>query len=372
MKRLRSGSLSLVTVLALFACSASTDGDGDGPSAQAGSASGGSGGAIAGGTSSSAGATLTGGGGNPSAGTPATAGTSAAGTPAVGGSAGAATGGTGGGPTGGAGTAGGSGGGGNQAVKPSAGCAKASAQVTIPNSLVSVPTGYNGKDPVRAVIAFHAAGNDNTSIQNAFKNSDLAKKYLMVYPNSTSATTANKTGWSIQADKNRYLEVQAAISSQACVDENRIYATGHSSGAQFVVSLLCSGDGDFDAVAPVASSVYCQKWKDGAVPSLIIHGVKDEERTKYNLNDGDGKKDLQPYLASNMCEMTSTPFEPNVSSCNIASGIDGKPFNPGCVEFSGCSVKTRWCNHNDPNYGTSNHGIPCFGVRAIYDFFESL
>ena len=60
-----------------------------------------------------------------------------------------------------------------------------------------------------------------------------------------------------------------ALLSQACVDENRIYATGHSSGAQFLVQLLCSGDGDFDAVAPVASSVYCQKWQKGAVPSLI-------------------------------------------------------------------------------------------------------
>jgi len=244
--------------------------------------------------------------------------------------------------------------------------------VTIPNSLVGIPGGYNGKDPVPAVIAFHAAGNDNTSIQGAFKGSDLAKKYLMIYPNSTSATTSNKTGWSLQADKSRFLEVQAAILSNACVDENRVYATGHSSGAQFLAQLLCSGDGNFDAVAPVASSVYCQKWKNGPVPSLIIHGVQDEERTKYNLNDGDGKKDLQPYLTSNMCQMTSTPFQPDVSKCSGISGIDGKPFNPGCVEFSGCSAKTRWCNHNDPNYGTSNHGIPCFGVRAIYDFFESL
>ncbi|MEO6600121.1 MAG: hypothetical protein ABIQ16_09635, partial [Polyangiaceae bacterium] len=278
---------------------------------------------------------------------------------------------TGGASTGGAST-GGAGPGGNHVVVPSAGCTKASAQVTIANFLVGIPMGYTGKDPVPVVIAFHAAGNDNTSIQSAFKNSDLAKKYLMVYPNSTSATTANKTGWSIQADKTRFTEVQAAIRSQACVDENRIYATGHSSGAQFLVALLCSGDGDFDAVAPVASSVSCQKWKNGAVPSLIIHGVMDEERTKYNLNDGDGKKDLQPYLSSNMCQMTSTPFQPDVSKCNNINGVDGKAFSPGCVEFSGCSVKTRWCNHNDPNYGTTNHGIPCFGVRAIYDFFESL
>jgi polyhydroxybutyrate depolymerase len=318
-----------------------------------------SGGTTAGsaGSAPSAGASAAGGGGASSAGASSAAGAGGAS------SAGASSAGA---------SSAGAGGGSNRPVKPSAGCAKASAQVTIPNALVGLPTGYNGKDPVPAVIAFHAAGNDNTSIQNAFKNSDLAKKYLMVYPNSTSATTANKTGWSIQADRTRYLDVQAALLSQACVDENRIYATGHSSGAQFVVALLCSGDGDFDAVAPVASSVYCQKWKNGAVPSLIIHGVQDEERTKYNLNDGDGKKDLQPYLASNMCQMTSTAFQPIVSSCTNIQGIDGKPFNAGCVEFGGCSVKTRWCNHNDPNYGTTNHGIPCFGVRAIYDFFESL
>jgi poly(3-hydroxybutyrate) depolymerase len=284
------------------------------------------------------------------------------------GGAGSANGGAGMGGT----TAGGAGGGGAQQVKPSAGCMRRSASVTIPNSLVGLPTGYAGVDPVPAVIAFHAAGNDNTSIQGAFRNSDLAGKYLMVYPNSTSATTTNKTGWNMQADKNRYLEVQAALLSQACVDENRIYATGHSSGAQFVVQLLCSGDADFDAVAPIASSVYCQQWKDGAVPALIIHGVQDVERTMYGLNDGNGMKDLQPYLSSNMCDMSSTPFDPDLSRCNNVQGVDGKPFNDGCVEFSGCAAKTLWCNHNDPQYGTSNHGIPCFGVRAIYDFFESL
>ena len=361
-----SGFFALGAVILAVACSSSST-DGDGPHAGAGGAP-----AIAGGTSASAGAAPAMGGS--ASGGAATGGSApVAGAPPVAGSGGSHVGGAsnGGSSTGGA-TSGGAGGASNHVVKPSAGCSKASAQVTIPNSLVGIPTGYTGKDPVPVVIAFHAAGNDNTSIQNTFKSSDLAKKYLMVYPNSTSATTSNKTGWSIQADKTRYTEVQAAILSQACVDENRIYATGHSSGAQFVVALLCSGDGDFDAVAPVASSVYCQKWKNGPVPALAIHGVMDEERTKYNLNDGDGKKDLQPYLTSNMCQMTSTAFQPDVSKCSNIQGIDGKPFNAGCVEFSGCSVKTRWCNHNDPNYGTTNHGIPCFGVRAIYDFFESL
>ncbi|HYP76544.1 MAG TPA: hypothetical protein VER12_11335 [Polyangiaceae bacterium] len=360
-----SAFFALGAVVLAVACSSTSDGDGPGAGAAGAPASAGATNATAGSAPAAGGST---------AGGPAVAGSPAvAGAPAVAGSGGSqVAGSSNGGSSNGGATSAGAGGGSNKPVKPSAGCAKASTQVTIPNSLVGIPTGYTGKDPVPVVIAFHAAGNDNTSMQNTFKSSDLAKKYLIVYPNSTSATTTNKTGWSIQADKTRYTEVQAAILSQACVDENRIYATGHSSGAQFVVSLLCDGVADFDAVAPVASSVYCQKWKNGPVPALIIHGVKDEERTKYNLNDGDGKKDLQPYLTSNMCQMTSTPFQPDVSKCSNIQGIDGKPFSAGCVEFSGCSVKTRWCNHNDPNYGTTNHGIPCFGVRAIYDFFESL
>jgi len=379
MRYSRSVSPFVLFAVAVMACSSSEDG-GSGSTGGAGSGTGGS-------PVGAAGAMST--GGTPTAGTGAaaagTANTSGSGTNPGGGatsggatSGGATSGGAnhgGGGATAGANTGGGgsgSGGASSHTVKPSAGCSKQSTQVTIPNSLVNLPMGYTGKDPVPAVIAFHAAGNDNTSIQNAFKGSDLAKKYLMVFPNSTSATTSNKTGWSMQADKSRYLAVQAALLSEACVDENRIYGTGHSSGAQFLAQLLCSGDGDFDAVAPVASSVYCQKWKNGAVPALVIHGVQDQERTMYGLNDGDGKKDLQPYLASNMCQMTSTPFDPDLSRCNNVMGVDGKPFNDGCVEFSGCSAKTRWCNHNDPQYGTSNHGIPCFGVRAIYDFFESL
>jgi polyhydroxybutyrate depolymerase len=342
---------------------------GAGTSGAAGATTGGKGGGAASGGSSGAGAA-----GSAGLGGKGGSGGTAAG--AAGTSGGAASGGksgdAGSGGAGSGGMSGGGGSGGDRPVVPSDGCARQSTSLTIPNSLVGTPNGYTGATPVPAVIAFHAAGNDNTSIQGAFRDSDLADNYLMVYPNSTSATTTNKNGWNMQADKNRYLEVQAALLSQGCVDENRIYATGHSSGAQFVVQLLCSGDADFDAVAPVASSVYCQEWENGPVPALIIHGVQDVERTMYGLNDGNGMKDLQPYLTSNACGSMSTPFDPDLSRCGNVQGVNGMPFNDGCVEFSGCSAKTLWCNHNDPQYGTSNHGIPCFGVRAIYDFFESL
>lgn len=360
MSRTRLGLAFGLALFAPLACSSDREfGEGAAGTGGGGSpATAGSGGAgvpVAGGGSGGAGMTGTSGAGASPGGS---AGTSAG--SASGGSAGA------GGSGGGASGSGSGGGGPAREVKASAGCARQSTQVTIPHSLIAVPPDYDGKTPRPAVIAFHAAGNDNTQMERTFKGSDLAKKYFMVYPDSSG------NGWSMQADKSIYQEAYAALLSQACVDENRIYATGHSSGAQMIVQLLCSGDAEFDGIAPIASSVYCQQWKDGPVPALIIHGVQDTERQAYGLNDGDGKKDLQPYLTSNMCQMTSTPFDPDLSKCGGINGIDGKPFNDGCVEFSGCSVKTKWCNHNDPQYGTSNHGIPCFGVRAIYDFFESL
>jgi polyhydroxybutyrate depolymerase len=36
------------------------------------------------------------------------------------------------------------------------------------------------------------------------------------------------------------------------------------------------------------------------------------------------------------------------------------------------TVPTVWCSHNDPAYSNTNHGWPCFGTRAIYDFFTGL
>ena len=46
--------------------------------------------------------------------------------------------------------------------------------------------------------------------------------------------------------------------------------------------------------------------------------------------------------------------------------------DPGCIEYSGCAAPTIWCSHNDPHYGGTMHGVPCFAVTAMHDFFNSL
>jgi hypothetical protein len=243
-------------------------------------------------------------------------------------------------------------------TEPSARCGSGGASLSfnLPNTLFSVPASYDGVTPLPVVIAFHAAGNPNTQLQGILGNS-LADEYIVFYPKSDG------NGWSNQADPPKVDAIFAALDATACYDKSRVFATGHSSGAQFIVQRLCAGESRWRAVAPVASSVYCSSWKP--IPALVIHGIGDTERQAYGLNDGDGLKDIIPYRTSNGCSETYTELP--VQGCNSA----GVQVNPGCRDFDGCTVPTRWCQHNDPQYGTSHHGVPCFGARVIKDFFDT-
>jgi hypothetical protein len=226
----------------------------------------------------------------------------------------------------------------------------------LPNTLFSVPPGYDGTTPLPVVMAFHAAGNPNTQLRGILGDT-LDDDYIVFYPKSDG------NGWSDQADSPKVDAMFAALDALACYDQNRVFATGHSSGAQFIVQRLCAGESRWRAVAPVASSVYCSSWTP--IPALVIHGIGDTERQAYGLDDGDGLKDIVPYRTSNGCQESFT--EVPVQGCT--SG--GVQVDPGCRDFDGCGERTRWCQHNDPQYGTSHHGVPCFGARVIKDFLDS-
>lgn len=248
----------------------------------------------------------------------------------------------------------GSGGGAGKAVDPSAGCAAKSATFTVPNGKVGFPKGYDGSTPVPVLFAFHGAGGNEDSLRSQWGNTAIGDKYLMIYLKSAGS------GWTIQADRSRVDESYAAVMANGCVDQNRVFGVGHSSGAQMLVQLLCDDFHGFDAVIPVASSVYCKSWDP--IPVLSFHGLDDQERCAYGLDDCDGRKDIVPYRTSNGCTETKLPADLDVGT-SCSANID-----PGCVEFEGCSEPTFFCNHNDPQYGTSNHGVPCFATPAMMDF----
>lgn len=271
---------------------------------------------------------------------------------------------------GGASGAGGSGGGAPGAAVASDGCGKAGrpsgGKVSVPNDRIyDFPETYDGQKPMPLVIALHGANNPNTILETLSNGSRLESGFVRAFPKS------NGNAWSFSGgtgpDSQRITSVYEQALSSYCIDKSRVFLTGHSSGAQMSVQMMCVAGGDprFKAVAPVAASKYCDTLTP--VPVLYIQGQMDAQR-----NNGDGANVVAVFSASNTCMPTSMPY-PAIAACN--SEFDGKPVNPGCISYVGCSKPTIWCSHDDNNYNLAEghmHGWPCFASDAIADFFLGL
>ena len=102
---------------------------------------------------------------------------------------------------------------------------------------------------------------------------------MRVFPKSAGA------GWVIGTDAANVTTIFNDVLANYCVDTSRVFATGHSSGAQMVVQLLCvqGGEKRFKAVAPVAASKYCSMVSP--IPVMYIQGMMDAMRGGGNGAD---------------------------------------------------------------------------------------
>ena len=362
-ERLLRAACSALLLFLAVACGSSDPGATSQPSA-------GAGGAGVAGAPLVAGASAGGAGGVSSAGV-ATIRAGAAGSgqagAAIGGAAGSA-GTSGGGAAGAPGAAGsaGSGGAATTPATPSAGCAKmtprpANGEATVAGDhLYTFPASYDGKTPMPVMVGFHANNNPIDQIRSLTKGSKLETQFVGMFPKSKG------TGWDLNTDAPRFTAMFDDFLANYCVDTSRVFATGHSSGAQMVARLLCvtGGEKRFKAVAPVAASKYCAMVNP--IPILYIQGKVDAMR-----GNGDGKDVVDVFVASNGCTATTTP-DTAVGTCK--SNFDQMLVTPGCITYQGCSKATIWCSHNDNTYNNTDghmHGWPCFASSAIADFFIS-
>jgi polyhydroxybutyrate depolymerase len=348
----------------LAACS--SDAPSDSPSVA------GAGGATAGagsGTSASGGASSAGSspGGAGKAGMSGTAGSGSGGAAGSGGGGAASSAGTGGSAV--AGSAGTGGHGSGAAAKPSAGCSKGTARpaggkVEVSGtSLHLFPESYDGKTPYPLLIALHACGNQNTEFVNLTNGTGFATEFVRTFPNTPDSGQC----WSnYSGDAARVLGQYDELMNNYCIDQNRVFATAHSSGAQLLVNILShKSDAEhlgLKGIAPVAADPY-----NVAVPMpvMYIDGVMDNQRSANSAKDTVAK-----FRAANSCMDTSKPYSA-VMACN--STESGHPMvDPGCNIYDGCSVPTIWCAHNDPAYSGTQHGVPCFAMKSMYDFFATL
>lgn len=285
----------------------------------------------------------------------------------MGGGAGAGNGGA---PAGGAasggssagGAAGSAGTGGGSGAVPSAGCGKSGRPsggvVNVANDhIYNFPESYDGNTPFPLFLGLHAAGNPIDQIQMLTNGSGFEMNYVRAFPKSAGSE------WNYNTDIDKVLRVYDELSESYCIDTSRVFAAGHSSGAQMIVQILTHADAaehiGFKAVAPVAASNY------GAIttatPVMYIQGSMDSVR------NSDGADVVARFTAANGCGAGTMPYS-GVASCMSS----GTAVDPGCVSYDGCTEPTVWCSHDDPQYSNTNHGWPCFATDAMYDFFTAL
>jgi poly(3-hydroxybutyrate) depolymerase len=257
---------------------------------------------------------------------------------------------------------------------PSAGCSQGADRpeggiVQVAQSHYFVfPESYDGTTPLPVLVGFHGCGGvnrgtsaDDTEWLRLTNGSVFARDYVRFVPLSADAGGC----WSYDTDIVRTKAAFDDLLESYCVDTSRVFATGHSSGAQLIVQILLSShtmDAEhlrFRAVAPVAASDYGPM--NGPIPVMYIQGMMDAER-----GNGDGHETVERFRAANGCSGGSVAYA-EVSGCQSGS----TSVNPGCVIYDGCMAPTVWCSHNDPQYGGTMHGVPCFAITAMHDFFDS-
>jgi poly(3-hydroxybutyrate) depolymerase len=234
----------------------------------------------------------------------------------------------------------------------------AGGKISVANDhIYDFPAGYDGTKPFPLLMGFHAANNPIDQIEGLTNNSDFATQYVRAFPKSAG------TAWDYGTDLTaKVYKAYDDLTANYCIDTRRVFATGHSSGAQMIVQILAHADAakhmGFRAVAPVAASDY------GAIvvpiPVLYIQGKKDSVR------NSDGHETVARFTKANTCGATTAPYA-GVMTCT-SSGVT---VDPGCVSYAGCTAPTVWCSHNDPAYSNTSHGWPCFATKAMYDFFAS-
>lgn len=246
---------------------------------------------------------------------------------------------------------------------PSAGCGRAGrpsgGEIAVTDQYVlTFPASYDGAKPVPVVFGFHGANRTHVDFRNGdagTKGTAFEQRYVMAYVRSIG------TNWTsdLAANFKRFDDVYDVLAKNHCIDTSRVFAIGHSSGAQFISNLVCRPEARLRAVAPVASSPYGGNCR--AIPALLIHGKTDSAR-----GGGNGVMHVTQFVTRNGCESPAAAMA--WPTCPSRQG--GVTVNPGCVEYPGCGAnRTVWCSHDDPFYSGTNHGWPCFANPLILDFF---
>ena len=233
--------------------------------------------------------------------------------------------------------------------------------------LLHVPAGYDPRRPASVILNFHGYA-QTAAQQEAYSGlvplSD-SNGFVLVTPEGSGSPQ----GWAISGvyDDNGIDDVVfvsglvSHLSDSLCLDPRRIYATGHSNGAEMASQLACLLPSLIAAAAPVSGAVF-QDCQGAGVPIVAFQGTDD-----WNVPYEDSADAVSQWVTHNAC-----PEEPDVSS--PAAGVELRSWKctGGDVAFYVLEGVGHVWPGGDPNLG--GVGAPSDAVNAsavMWEFFRS-
>ena len=211
--------------------------------------------------------------------------------------------------------------------------------------LVELPSGYDETTPWPVVFGFHGATTSGMTFASRFYGnlaSTMGDAAILVYPDAQGMPTA----WDNAHDVPFFDALLAQVENDYCVDEARVFATGHSSGGFFSNELGCRRGDVLRAIAPVSGGgPFGGPGCVGEVAVLLAHGTADDI---VLLSFGEGSRDRWA----------------DENGCDTGSSSDVSP-SP-CVAYTCTGEPVRWCEYS------GMHEWPSFAPEAIWTFFSSL
>ena len=218
--------------------------------------------------------------------------------------------------------------------------------------IVDVPVGYAPGVPTPILFGFHGMSTSGELFRSQFYGNLLSAfgdDFIVVHPNAEGDPTA----WATSGgdDVLFFDALLALLAATYCIDETRVFVTGHSSGGFFTNTLGCQRGEVLRGVGPVSGGgpfTFGGSTCTGQVAAWIAHGNNDET---VDFSNGESSRDH--WAAANGCDTSqSTVPSPNYP----------------CVEYVGCdpSYPVRWCEYDD------GHDWASFAPEAMHDFFSGL
>ena len=213
--------------------------------------------------------------------------------------------------------------------------------------VVTVPAGYDPAKPTPLVFAVHGRTRSHRTMSNGDAEgfqASVGSFAIVAYLKSVGVGWGPRSVAPFEALHDRLL-------SSFCIDTERVFAAGHSSGAHFALQLACTHSEHLRGIAAVAGGLEGPGCA-GRTAALLVHGRRDAV-----VSISRGRQALERVLERNHCGERAEPM-------GIAN----------CVRDQGCDagLPVAWCDHDEPTYQDTNHGWPSFASAAIASFFESL